>query len=50
MVAGGVLLKAFQLEGPTFNARTEGILKKSTWKKPVQLHRAIVIAKGHYER
>ena len=34
---------------PTFNARSEGILEKRTWRKPVQSHRAIVFARGYYE-
>ena len=34
---------------PTFNARAEDIAQKSTWRKPVQSHRAIVLARGYYE-
>lgn len=34
---------------PTFNARAEGVAEKATWKKPVQSHRAIVLARGYYE-
>ncbi|MFP3466522.1 SOS response-associated peptidase [Leifsonia sp. SIMBA_070] len=34
---------------PTFNARAEGITEKATWRKPVQSHRAIVLARGYYE-
>lgn len=34
---------------PTFNARAEGMAEKNTWKKPLQTHRAIVLARGFYE-
>jgi putative SOS response-associated peptidase YedK len=38
-----------KLKFPTFNARAEDIAEKSTWRKPVQSHRAIVLARGYYE-
>jgi len=41
--------KELKLKFPTFNARAEGIAEKSTWRKPVQSHRAIVLARGYYE-
>lgn len=34
---------------PTFNARTEGITSKATWKGPLKTHRCIVPASGYYE-
>jgi putative SOS response-associated peptidase YedK len=34
---------------PTFNARSEGIIEKATWKGPVKSHRALVPATGYYE-
>ncbi|MCU1405774.1 MAG: putative response-associated peptidase [Glaciihabitans sp.] len=34
---------------PTFNARSEGITDKATWKGPVKSHRALVPATGYYE-
>lgn len=34
---------------PTFNARTEGITSKATWKGPLKSHRCIVPASGYYE-
>jgi hypothetical protein len=41
--------KTLKLNFSTHNAKTEGIMAKSTWKKPVELHRAIVFANGYYE-
>ncbi len=41
--------KSLKLKFPTFNARAEGILEKNTWRKPVQSHRAIILARGFYE-
>ncbi|MEO6826206.1 MAG: SOS response-associated peptidase [Microbacteriaceae bacterium] len=41
--------KTKKLKYPTFNARAEGILGKATWRRPVQSHRAIVLANGYYE-
>ncbi len=38
-----------KLKYPTFNARAEEIMTKSTWRKPVESHRAIVLARGYYE-
>ncbi|MFB8191335.1 SOS response-associated peptidase [Microbacterium sp. NPDC055988] len=38
-----------KLKFPTFNARAEGMAEKSTWRKPLQTHRAIVLARGFYE-
>jgi putative SOS response-associated peptidase YedK len=34
---------------PTFNARSEGITEKATWRGPVKTHRALVPASGYYE-
>ncbi|MGO2151280.1 MAG: SOS response-associated peptidase [Microbacterium gubbeenense] len=34
---------------PTFNARTEGITSKPTWKGPLKSKRCIVPASGYYE-
>lgn len=41
--------KTLKLKYPTFNARAEGITEKPTWKRPVELHRAIILANGYYE-
>ena len=41
--------KTLKLKIPTFNARTEGIMDKPTWRGPVKSHRAIVPATGFYE-
>jgi putative SOS response-associated peptidase YedK len=38
-----------KLKFPTFNARSEDIPSKSTWKDPVKSHRAIIPASGYYE-
>jgi putative SOS response-associated peptidase YedK len=38
-----------KLKFPTFNARAEGMAEKSTWKKPLQTHRGIILARGFYE-
>ena len=38
-----------KLKFPTFNARAEELADKSTWRKPLQSHRAIVLARGYYE-
>lgn len=38
-----------KLRFPTFNARTEGIVDKRTWAKPVKTSRAIIPAAGYYE-
>lgn len=34
---------------PTFNARTEGITEKATWKRPLKTSRCIIPANGYYE-
>jgi len=34
---------------PTFNARSENITEKATWKNPVKTKRAIVPATGYFE-
>ena len=34
---------------PTFNARSEGITEKATWKGPVKSKRALIPASGYYE-
>ncbi|WP_281271710.1 SOS response-associated peptidase [Gryllotalpicola protaetiae] len=41
--------KTLKLKYPTFNARTEGITEKATWKGPLKSHRGIVLANGYYE-
>lgn len=38
-----------KMKYPTFNARSEGITEKTTWKGPVRQHRGIVLANGYYE-
>lgn len=37
------------LKFPTFNARSEGITDKPTWRAPVKSNRAIIPAAGYYE-
>lgn len=34
---------------PTFNARTEGITGKATWKGPLKSRRCVIPANGYYE-
>ncbi|QNE48703.1 SOS response-associated peptidase (plasmid) [Glaciihabitans sp. INWT7] len=41
--------KTLTTKFPTFNARSEGITQKATWKGPVKTHRAIIPASGYYE-
>jgi putative SOS response-associated peptidase YedK len=41
--------KELKLKYPTFNARSEGIATKATWKGPLKAHRALVPATGYYE-
>lgn len=41
--------KELKLRFPTFNARSEDIMSKSTWKGPVKSHRAIIPVSGYYE-
>ncbi|HEV7951190.1 MAG TPA: SOS response-associated peptidase [Glaciihabitans sp.] len=41
--------KELKTKFPTFNARSEGITDKATWKSPVKTHRALVPASGYYE-
>ena len=41
--------KELKLKFPTFNARSEGITEKATWKAPVKSKRAIIPASGYYE-
>ena len=41
--------KEVKLKFPTFNARSEDIMSKPTWKGPVKSHRAIIPASGYYE-
>lgn len=38
-----------KLKFPNSNARAEGMAEKSTWRKPLHAHRAIVLARGFYE-
>ncbi|WP_221585532.1 SOS response-associated peptidase [Microbacterium sp. G2-8] len=40
---------SLKLKFPTFNARTEGITGKATWKGPLKSRRCIVPAAGYYE-
>lgn len=37
------------LKFPTFNARSEGIAEKASWKTPVKSKRAVIPAAGYYE-
>ncbi|MDZ5146312.1 SOS response-associated peptidase [Microbacterium testaceum] len=39
----------FKLKYPTFSARAETLAAKSTWRKPLQAHRTIILARGFYE-
>jgi putative SOS response-associated peptidase YedK len=41
--------KELKLKYPTFNARSEGIASKATWKGPLRSHRALIPASGYYE-
>ena len=41
--------KELKTKFPTFNARSEGITEKTTWRGPVKTHRALVPATGYYE-
>ena len=41
--------KQLKLKYPTFNARSEDIAGKATWKGPLKAHRALVPASGYYE-
>lgn len=41
--------KTLELKFPTFNARTEDIESKSTWKPAVKTKRALIPASGYYE-
>jgi putative SOS response-associated peptidase YedK len=41
--------KDLKLKYPTFNARSENIATKATWKGPLKAHRALVPATGYYE-
>jgi putative SOS response-associated peptidase YedK len=41
--------KEIKTKFPTFNARSEGITEKSTWRTPVRSHRALIPADGYYE-
>lgn len=41
--------KELKLKFPTFNARSEGIMSRSTWKGPVKSHRAVIPVSGYYE-
>jgi putative SOS response-associated peptidase YedK len=41
--------KELKLKYPTFNARSENIAAKATWKGPLKAHRALVPATGYYE-
>lgn len=41
--------KELKLKFPTFNARSEDITSKATWKSPVKSKRAVVPMTGYYE-
>lgn len=41
--------KELKTKFPTFNARSEDITEKATWKGPLKTHRALVPASGYYE-
>jgi len=41
--------KELKTKFPTFNARSEGITDKATWRGPVKTHRALIPATGYYE-
>jgi putative SOS response-associated peptidase YedK len=41
--------KELKLQYPTFNARSEDIATKATWKGPLKAHRALVPASGYFE-
>jgi len=41
--------KTLKLKYPTFNARSEDLAMKATWKGPLKSHRALVPATGYYE-
>ncbi|KFF58418.1 hypothetical protein JF66_18750 [Cryobacterium sp. MLB-32] len=41
--------KELKTKFPTFNARSEGITEKATWRGPVKTHRALIPATGYYE-
>ncbi|TQL46662.1 putative SOS response-associated peptidase YedK [Homoserinimonas aerilata] len=41
--------KTLKLKFPTFNARSEGIAEKATWRGPLKSHRCLVPMTGYYE-
>lgn len=41
--------KDLKLKFPTFNARSESITTKATWRAPVKSTRVIILANGYYE-
>jgi putative SOS response-associated peptidase YedK len=41
--------KQLKLKYPTFNARSEDIASKATWKGPLKSHRALIPASGYFE-
>lgn len=41
--------RELKLKFPTFNARSEGLAEKNTWRSPLKSHRAIVPMDGWYE-
>ncbi|MBC7593500.1 MAG: SOS response-associated peptidase [Kineosporiaceae bacterium] len=41
--------KELKLKYPTFNARSEGIAAKATWKGPLKSHRALIPVDGYFE-
>jgi putative SOS response-associated peptidase YedK len=41
--------KTLKLRYPTFNARSEDLASKATWKGPLKAHRALVPATGYFE-
>lgn len=41
--------KTLTLSYPTFNARSETLLEKATWRRPLQRSRCVVLSSGWYE-
>lgn len=41
--------KTLKLTYPTFNARSEDLASKTTWRGPLKTHRALVPASGYFE-
>jgi putative SOS response-associated peptidase YedK len=41
--------KTIKLKYPTFNARSEDLASKATWRGPLKTHRALIPASGYFE-